>query len=76
MKTTIAFDEDRPKPKAKRSVASHRSTTSSRTPGKVNRGTVYARETGGLPDDLDLCVCGQRRVSHFPTTGHAFTRSE
>lgn len=73
---TFAFDEDRPAPKTKRAMASHRATTSSRTPGKVNRGTVYAREDSGLPDDLELCVCGQRRATHFAATGHAFTRAE
>lgn len=37
--------------------ASHRATTSSRTPGKVNRGTVYRRSFQHPP--LHLCKCGQ-----------------
>lgn len=37
--------------------ASHRATTSSRTPGKVNRGTVYAVPVGER--SLHLCPCGQ-----------------
>lgn len=39
--------------------ASHRATTSSRTPGKINRGTVYA--TAFAHSELHLCKCGQRQ---------------
>jgi hypothetical protein len=70
--TTIAWDEDS-RPAARKQFASHRATTSSRTPGRVNRGTVYAREDGGLPELLNLCVCGMREESHHEGTGHRFT---
>ena len=43
-KPTISFDSDW---KVRGRRASHRSTTSSRTPGRVNRGTVYALEANG-----------------------------
>ena len=38
-------------------VGSHRATTSSRTPGKVNRGTVYANRAFAH-GELHLCGCG------------------
>lgn len=38
-------------------IASHRATTSSRTPGRVNVGTVY--RTAVKPRELHLCPCGQ-----------------
>lgn len=42
--------------------ASHRATTSSRTPGKVNRGTVYARKFEHDARDWHLCGCGQKQT--------------
>lgn len=40
--------------------ASHRATTSSKTPGKVNRGTVYKRERSGIDwTNRELCFHGQ-----------------
>lgn len=39
-------------------VASHRATTSSRTPGKVNRGTVYATAFEHDPAHFHVCPCG------------------
>ncbi len=42
-------------------VASPRSTTSSRTPGKVNRGTVYRRASSIRDEDHHLCGCGQQQ---------------
>lgn len=37
-------------------VASHRATTSSRTPGKVNRGVVYATDFAHA--ELHIHTCG------------------
>ena len=42
--------------------ASHRATTSSRTPGRVNRGTVYRRKFEHDAKYFHLCGCGQRQT--------------
>lgn len=43
-------------------VASHRATTSSRTPGHVNRGTVYRRKFEHDAKYFHLCGCGQKQT--------------
>lgn len=52
---------------------STRYTTSSRTGGKVNAGRATKLAASGLPEDLGLCGCGQKRTSHVADTGHPFT---
>lgn len=52
-------------------VASRRRTTSSRTPGRVNRGSVYVRAVD--LGELRLCTCGNPEALHGATTGHGFT---
>lgn len=39
--------------------ASHRATTSSRTPGRVNVGTVY--RSAVKPREIHICRCGQKQ---------------
>ncbi len=43
-------------------IASPRATTSSRTPGKVNRGTVYARTFEHDQRDWHVCGCGCKQT--------------